>query len=47
VAEILTGARSAGEITENVKLMQTPIPPELWEELREKGLLHPKAPVPA
>jgi D-threo-aldose 1-dehydrogenase len=47
VAQILTGARSASEITENLRLMQTQIPPELWRELREKGLLHPKAPVPA
>ena len=47
VAQILTGARSASEITENLRLMQTPIPPELWRELREKSLLHPKAPLPA
>lgn len=46
VAQILTGARSASEITENLRLMQTPIPPELWRELREKGLVHPNAPLP-
>jgi D-threo-aldose 1-dehydrogenase len=47
VAQVLTGARSAREITENLKLMQTPIPRELWRELREQDLLHPEAPVPA
>jgi len=26
--------------------MQTPIPVELWRELREQGLVHPKAPLP-
>ena len=47
VAQILTGARSASEIADNLRLMQTPIPPELWREMREKGLLHPNAPLPA
>jgi D-threo-aldose 1-dehydrogenase len=47
VAQVLTGARLASEITENLKLMQTPIPPELWRELRDSGLLHPKASLPA
>jgi D-threo-aldose 1-dehydrogenase len=47
VAQILTGACAANEITENLRLMQTPIPPELWAEIREKGLVHPSAPLPA
>ena len=47
VAQVLTGARSGSEIMDNVRLMQTPIPPELWRELRETGLVHPKAPFPA
>jgi D-threo-aldose 1-dehydrogenase len=47
VAQILTGARSGSEIMDNVKLMQTPIPPELWRELRDTGLVHSKAPLPA
>lgn len=47
VAQVLTGARSASEITENLRLMNTPIPPELWRELRDTGLVHPMAPLPA
>ena len=47
VAQVLTGARSASEIAENLKLMRAPIPPELWRELSDKGLIHPKAPLPA
>jgi len=47
VAQVLTGACSGSEIMDNVKLMQTPIPPELWRELRDSGLVHPKAPLPA
>ena len=46
VAQVLTGAKAAAEINDNVRLMQTPIPPELWQELREQGLIHPKAPSP-
>ena len=30
VAQVLTGAKAASEITDNLKLMQTPIPTELW-----------------
>jgi D-threo-aldose 1-dehydrogenase len=47
VAQVLTGARSAQEIAENLRLMQVPIPAELWRELRDKALIHPKAPTPA
>ena len=46
VAQVLTGAKAASEITDNLKLMQTPIPTELWRELRDNGLVHPKAPLP-
>jgi D-threo-aldose 1-dehydrogenase len=46
VAQVLTGAKAASEITDNLRLIQTPIPAELWRELREKSLVHPKAPLP-
>jgi D-threo-aldose 1-dehydrogenase len=46
VAQVLTGAKAASEIKDNVRLMRTPIPVELWRELREQGLVHPKAPLP-
>jgi D-threo-aldose 1-dehydrogenase len=47
VAQILTGAFSSKEIEENARLMQVKIPAELWQDLRDSGLIHPKAPTPA
>jgi len=47
VAQILTGASSSKEIEENARLMQVKIPAELWQDLRDNGLIHPKAPTPA
>jgi D-threo-aldose 1-dehydrogenase len=46
VAQILTGARSAQEIQENVRLMKVEIPADLWKDMRKSGLIHPKAPLP-
>jgi D-threo-aldose 1-dehydrogenase len=46
VAQILTGARTAREVQENIKLMQVPIPAELWQDLRDKGLVQPHVPTP-
>jgi D-threo-aldose 1-dehydrogenase len=45
VAQVLTGARSAQELKENLRLMQVEIPAVLWQELRNSGLTHPKAPL--
>jgi len=39
IATVLTGARSAAEITENVAMFEHPIPTALWHELVEAGLL--------
>jgi aryl-alcohol dehydrogenase-like predicted oxidoreductase len=46
VAQVLTGARSAAELNENVRLMEVEVPEALWHELRDTGLLHPRAPLP-
>ncbi len=46
IATILTGARSAAELRENVASFETPIPSGLWSALRDEGLLDPRAPVP-
>jgi D-threo-aldose 1-dehydrogenase len=46
VVQVLTGAVKPSEIRENAKLMATPIPSALWDELREQELLDPRAPVP-
>jgi D-threo-aldose 1-dehydrogenase len=47
VAAIIPGPRSVDEFRANLALLRQPIPPALWQELREVGLLHPQAPVPA
>jgi D-threo-aldose 1-dehydrogenase len=46
VVQVLTGAVTAAEIEENIRLMEHPIPAELWDALREAELLDPRAPVP-
>ncbi len=46
VTSILTGSTHAEEITENLRLVQIPIPASFWSELRSKGLLTPEAPHP-
>ena len=47
VSCVVTGARTADEIQENVHLLQVAIPPELWTELRAERLLPEEAPTPA
>jgi D-threo-aldose 1-dehydrogenase len=46
VAAVIPGARTAAEATQNAALMQTPIPPALWADLRRAGLLPDAAPTP-
>jgi D-threo-aldose 1-dehydrogenase len=45
VASVLTGARSAAEIERNAELFATPVPDDLWAELKAEGLLREDAPV--
>ncbi len=47
VAAIIPGPRNADEFRTNLGLLQHPIPAALWQDLRQAGLLHPDAPVPA
>jgi D-threo-aldose 1-dehydrogenase len=47
VAQILTGATAPREIEQNARLMQEKIPAELWQDLRNAGLINPRAPTPA
>ena len=47
VASVIPGPRNVDEFETNVKLLQHPIPAELWADLRAAGLLHPEAPTPA
>ena len=46
VASIIPGARNRFELEANVQLLQEPIPESFWQALRERGLLHPKSPIP-
>ena len=47
VACVVTGARSAGELAENVGMLQVEIPADVWSELRAERLLPEQAPTPA
>jgi D-threo-aldose 1-dehydrogenase len=47
VAAIIPGPRNADEFRANLDLFQHPIPPALWQDLRQVGLLHPEAPTPS
>jgi len=46
VTAIIPGPRNAEEFTQNLALLQHKVPPALWSDLRQAGLLHPAAPVP-
>lgn len=47
VASIIPGAAHPNEVAQNVDLLQTPIPPSFWTDLKDKGLIHPDAPTPS
>jgi D-threo-aldose 1-dehydrogenase len=47
VAAIIPGPRNVEEFHANLKLLQHPIPAQLWADLRAVGVLHPDAPTPA
>ena len=42
-ARVLTGARSDAELRENVAMFETPIAPDLWNALRDRGLIRVSA----
>ncbi|MGX1365769.1 D-threo-aldose 1-dehydrogenase [Streptomyces canus] len=44
VASVLVGARSAAEVRDAAAQFATPVPPALWQELRETGLLTAEEP---
>lgn len=45
VASVLTGARSVGELDENMAMTKVVIPPGLWDDLKGQGLIADGAPV--
>jgi D-threo-aldose 1-dehydrogenase len=46
VASVIPGARNAAEVASHWEWARLKIPSALWHDLRERGLLHPDAPVP-
>jgi len=46
VASVIPGMASAAQVAEALRLLNYPIPEELWLDLRAQGLLHPAAPTP-
>jgi D-threo-aldose 1-dehydrogenase len=43
IASVVTGMRSADEVADNMRLMRTPIPAELWTALERDNLIPPLA----
>ena len=46
VAAVIPGARNAAEVASHWQWARLAIPAALWDDLRESGLLDPRAPVP-
>ena len=47
VASIIPGAVKPSEVKQNISMMGIDIPPSLWQELKQEGLLHQEAPTPS
>jgi D-threo-aldose 1-dehydrogenase len=47
VSSTIPGAAKPDEVDRNLKLMSTPIPSDLWAELKHQGLMPDGAPVPS
>lgn len=46
VAAVLVGMRSAGEVHDAMSMLDRPVPPALWQDLRTAGLLPHDVPAP-
>jgi D-threo-aldose 1-dehydrogenase len=47
VPSAVLGMRSAAEVERNTALLDVSVPGQLWEALKNEGLLHEEAPVPS
>ena len=47
VAAVIPGARAAGEVETNLRLLRHPVPVALWRDLKTEGLVRADAPTPA
>jgi D-threo-aldose 1-dehydrogenase len=46
VVSVIPGMASPHQVTEAVRLMSIDIPPLLWSDLKDRGLIRADAPVP-
>jgi D-threo-aldose 1-dehydrogenase len=46
VVSVIPGPQTQEETEQNVALLERKTPAALWEEMKEKGLIHPQAPTP-
>ncbi len=46
VASVIPGTSNAAELNENLRMLRTPVPPELWRALKSAGLMDAQAPTP-
>lgn len=46
VAAVIPGLRTRHELADTLRWAATPIPPQFWQELKARDLLHPDAPIP-
>lgn len=46
VVAVAVGCHSASQVRRNLELLRQPVPPVVWSDLRDAGLLRPDAPVP-
>jgi D-threo-aldose 1-dehydrogenase len=46
VTVAVLGARSAGEVADNIAMSLAPVPPAFWQELRTQNLVDARAPLP-
>ena len=46
VASVIPGTSNAAELNENLRMLRTPVPVELWRELKSAGLMGALAPTP-
>ena len=45
VTSVIPGVIGKEEVLENIQMIMHPVPKEFWIDLKNKGLLHPEAPV--
>jgi D-threo-aldose 1-dehydrogenase len=46
IAAVIPGARSVAEVEDNIRMVEFPIPTDLWAELKQQGLIAAAAPTP-